>query len=116
MVPLKDYKSAARWSRESLTEDKTHITRDRTESKPSELPVRSRLTPGGRLVAHYLTKKVAAAQTEWLNGERIGGIPRLGGNAQRRLSKSERRVNRPYGGVITASALKDKYLRFTLEF
>ena len=108
MVPVIDYKSAARWFRESLTEDKTHITRDLTESKPSELLVLSRLRLGGRIVAHYLTKKVAPAQTEWLNGERIGGIPRLGGNKQRQLSKSERRVNRPYGGVITASALKDK--------
>jgi large subunit ribosomal protein L34e len=68
------------------------------------------VTPGGRLVAQYITKKANAPNTRWLNGERIGGLARVRAGTLKRLSKSSRRINRPYGGSITGSALKDRII------
>ena len=68
------------------------------------------MTLGGRLVAQYLKKKVRAPNTEWLNGERLGGLKRIRGTDLNRISKCARTVNRPYGGTLTSSALKDRII------
>jgi ribosomal protein L34E len=59
-------------------------------------------------VVQYLSKKVNPAQTAWLNGERIGGIPRVRSFQLKGLSKCKRTVSRAYGGQLTGSGLKDK--------
>ena len=69
-------------------------------------PVR---TPGNRIVAHYLTKRVnprLCAETK----TPLHGIPMLKTEQLRRMKKSKRTVSRPYGGVFCASVVKDRII------
>jgi large subunit ribosomal protein L34e len=70
-------------------------------------PVR---TPGNRLVAHYIEKRVngpVCAET----GKPLAGIPHVKTCQLRRMKKHQRTVSRPYGGVYCASVVKNRIIR-----
>ena len=74
-------------------------------------PVR---TPGNRLVAHYLEKRVngpVCAET----GKPLAGIPHVKTAELRRMKKNQRTVSRPYGGVYCASVVKERIVNAFME-
>ncbi|MHA1594662.1 MAG: 50S ribosomal protein L34e [Candidatus Baldrarchaeia archaeon] len=64
-------------------------------------------TPGGRVVIHYEKKKVDFAKCA-LCGKPLGGVPRLRPSELRKLPKSSRRPERPYGGYLCPNCLSRK--------
>ncbi len=58
-----------------------------------------RRTPGGRTVVHYEPRKPSVAKCA-LCGRPLNGVPRLRSSRLRRLAKTEKRPERPYGGYI----------------
>ena len=57
-------------------------------------------------------KKRAAVPKSYLNKlDRLGGIHRLRPSTNKRVSQTSRKVNRAYGGYITANDLKDRIIR-----
>jgi len=72
-------------------------------------------TPGGKLVFHILKKKAkgpACGDT----GKALIGLPRLRPVEYRRLKKRQKRVNRAYGGCLSAAAVRARIVRaFLIE-
>ncbi|KAG8087573.1 hypothetical protein GUJ93_ZPchr0010g8347 [Zizania palustris] len=66
-------------------------------------------TPGGRLVYQY-TKKRASGPKCPVTGKKIQGIPHLRPTEYKRsrLSRNRRTVNRPYGGVLSGTAVRER--------
>lgn len=73
-----------------------------------------RRTPGGRTVIHYRRKKVDWAKCANC-GSILNGVPRLRPSEMRKLSKSERRPNRPYGGYLCPRCLRREVIRRARE-
>ncbi|KAJ0048079.1 hypothetical protein Pint_15202 [Pistacia integerrima] len=73
-------------------------------------------TPGGKLV-YQTTKKRASGPKCPVTGKRIQGvcfkIPHLRPTEYKRsrLSRTRRTVNRPYGGVLSGSAVRERIIR-----
>ncbi|KAJ3695621.1 hypothetical protein LUZ60_000998 [Juncus effusus] len=69
-------------------------------------------TPGGKLVYQY-AKKRASGPVCPVTGKRIQGIPHLrpAEYTRSRLARNERTVNRAYGGVLSASAVRERVIR-----
>lgn len=69
-------------------------------------------TPGGRLV-YQTTKKRASGPKCPVTGKRIQGIPHLRPTEYKRsrLPRNRRTVNRPYGGVLSGSAVRERIIR-----
>ncbi|RCV33951.1 hypothetical protein SETIT_7G124100v2 [Setaria italica] len=69
-------------------------------------------TPGGRLVYQY-TKKRASGPKCPVTGKKIQGIPHLrpAEYKRSRLSRNRRTVNRPYGGVLSGQAVRERIIR-----
>uniref|UniRef100_A0A0E0I7D6 60S ribosomal protein L34 n=1 Tax=Oryza nivara TaxID=4536 RepID=A0A0E0I7D6_ORYNI len=76
-------------------------------------------TPGGRLVYQY-TKKRASGPKCPVTGKKIQGvcaanptIPHLrpAEYKRSRLSRNRRTVNRPYGGVLSGTAVRERIIR-----
>ncbi len=65
--------------------------------------------PGGRITIHYVKRKPKQAH-EAITKKPLHGIPRLIPVKFRKLSKSQRTVSRPYGGVLSHSSLKEKII------
>ncbi len=69
-----------------------------------------RRTPGGRVVIHYEKRKPGPARCA-ICGKPLNGVPRLPVYGLRKLAKTEKRPERPYGGYIChrclARALKE---------
>jgi len=65
-------------------------------------------TPGGRTVVHYEKRKPKAARCA-ICGKPLGGVPRERPVELRKLAKTERRPERPYGGHICPSCLRKLY-------
>ncbi|MEM1873340.1 MAG: 50S ribosomal protein L34e [Acidilobaceae archaeon] len=65
-----------------------------------------RRTPGGFTVVHYEKRKPGVAVCSRC-GKPLGGVPRLRSSGLRSLSKSKKRPNRPYGGVLCSSCLAE---------
>jgi large subunit ribosomal protein L34e len=65
-----------------------------------------RRTPGGRLVVHYEKRKPNPARCAKC-GKPLNGVPRLRPSRLRKLSKTAKRPERPYGGVYCASCLAE---------
>jgi len=62
-------------------------------------------TPGGKHNTHYSRHKPTAATCP-VTGEKLQGVPR-GRPAQiRKLSKTQKRPERPYGGVLSSRAMR----------
>ncbi|KAK4399795.1 60S ribosomal protein L34 [Sesamum angolense] len=69
-------------------------------------------TPGGKLV-YQSTKKRASGPKCPVTGKRIQGIPHLrpAEYKRSRLSRNRRTVNRPYGGVLSGGAVRERIIR-----
>ncbi|KAM7269472.1 hypothetical protein ACFE04_024969 [Oxalis oulophora] len=69
-------------------------------------------TPGGKLV-YQTTKKRASGPKCPVTGKRIQGIPHLRPTEYKRsrLSRNRRTVNRPYGGVLSGGAVRERIIR-----
>ncbi len=63
-----------------------------------------RRTPGGRTVVHYRSRKPGWARCA-LCGRPLNGVPRLRSSELRRLAKTEKRPERPYGGYLCHKCL-----------
>ncbi|KAL5658192.1 hypothetical protein ACJX0J_031355, partial [Zea mays] len=73
-------------------------------------------TPGGKLVYQY-TKKRASGPKCPVTGKKIQGIPHLrpAEYKRSRLSRNRRTVNRPYGGVLSGTAVRERIIRAFLS-
>ncbi|ABU82373.1 50S ribosomal protein L34e [Ignicoccus hospitalis] len=65
-------------------------------------------TPGGKTVVHFEKRKPKAARCA-ICGRPLGGVPRGRPVEIRKLSKTERRPERPYGGYICHACLMKFY-------
>eukprot|EP00441_Pelagodinium_beii_P020518 CAMPEP_0197678406 /NCGR_PEP_ID=MMETSP1338-20131121/89961_1 /TAXON_ID=43686 ORGANISM="Pelagodinium beii, Strain RCC1491" /NCGR_SAMPLE_ID=MMETSP1338 /ASSEMBLY_ACC=CAM_ASM_000754 /LENGTH=119 /DNA_ID=CAMNT_0043259345 /DNA_START=68 /DNA_END=427 /DNA_ORIENTATION=+ len=74
-------------------------------------------TPGGKLVAQYLTKSSNAPLCGAAGcNKRLQGIPRIRPKQFKNIAKSKRTVNRAYGGSLCAGCVRDRIMRaFMIE-
>ncbi len=74
-------------------------------------------TPGGRLVMQFLGKKGKAPRCAD-TGKQLYGIPALRPSQYRNLARRKRSVSRAYGGTLSASAVRQRYVSclFCLPF
>merc|ERR1711935_426374 len=69
--------------------------------------IRQVRTPGGRLVAQYVAKRVATPKSAIVTEPtRLGGLRRMRPHAYKLQSKHTRRVSRAYGGVFSHGEVK----------
>ena len=66
-------------------------------------------TPGGKLTIAYLAKKASVPKCGD-TGKPLFGIPAVRPFALKSLAKRKRTVNRAYGGVLSASAVRQRYV------
>lgn len=71
-------------------------------------------TPGGRLVWKRVEFKRGNARCAWCHQE-LHGTPALPKAEIRRLAKSSRRPERPYGGYICSRCLRLGLIRTVIE-
>lgn len=64
-------------------------------------------TPGGRTVIHYRKKKPSPAKCA-ICKKPLKGVPRVISSKLKRIPKSEKRPNRPYGGNLCSSCMREK--------
>ena len=90
----------------------TRITylRNKTYNTKSN-KIRKLRLPGGRLSVQYIKRASKGPQTYFKTKSRLSGLKRLRNPEYLALSKSQRRISRPYGGVLTPSEVKEKILR-----
>ncbi len=65
-------------------------------------------TPGGRVVIHYEPRRPGPARCA-ICGRPLHGVPRLRPVELRKLAKTEKRPERPYGGYICPRCLARLY-------
>jgi large subunit ribosomal protein L34e len=70
-------------------------------------------TPGGRTVVHYEKRKHSRAVCA-ICGRPLGGVPRGRPVELRKMAKTEKRPERPYGGYICSGCLRKLY-KFTVS-
>ena len=74
--------------------------------------IRQVRTPGGRLVAQYVAKRVATPKSAIVTEPtRLGGLRRMRPHAYKLQSKHTRRVSRAYGGVFSHGEVKNRIIR-----
>lgn len=66
-------------------------------------------TPGGENKLHYKKRKPSKAVCGSCKNE-LKGVPRLRPNDLKKLSKTERRPQRPYGGVLCSSCMRKQII------
>ncbi len=71
-------------------------------------------TPGGKLVLQYLQKK-AKGPVCGDTGKRLPGIPALRPYQYHTIPKGDRTVKRAYGGVLSGSAVRQRYVSFHVK-
>jgi len=64
-------------------------------------------TPGGKTVTHYRKRKPSKPQCSQC-GDVLKGVPRERPYKMARLSKSQKRPERPYGGVLCSKCTRIK--------
>ena len=62
--------------------------------------------PGGRTTTHYKKKKVKKSKCANC-GRLLSGVPRLSTSEIRKLPKTQRRPERPYGGHLCPQCLQE---------
>lgn len=62
-------------------------------------------TPGGRTVIHYRARKPKTACCP-VTGEVLKGVPRASPAERKRLAKTKKRPQRPFGGVLSSKAMR----------
>jgi large subunit ribosomal protein L34e len=65
----------------------------------------SKKTPGGRTVTHYRKKKPSPPKCAVCK-KPLKGVPRVIPSKLKRIPKSEKRPNRPYGGNLCSSCMR----------
>jgi len=65
--------------------------------------------PGGRLTIHYKRRRPSHAVDPYTK-EKLHGVPNLIPSKLKKLPKTKRRPNRPYGGVLSSSSLRKKII------
>ena len=73
--------------------------------------IRKLRVPGGRLTIQYMRKTAKGPQTASKTRSRLSGLRHLRNPQYATLSKTQRSISRPYGGVLTPSEVKDKIMR-----
>ena len=63
-------------------------------------------TPGGRTVTHYVKRKPSIAHCA-ICGAPLHGVPRERPVKMRNLPKSSKRPERPYGGYLCSSCMRE---------
>ncbi len=82
------------------------MTKPRFKSKSwRQLQVKA---PGGRLAIHYERKKPKFARCSNC-GRVLYGIPRVRSIEIKRVAKTERRPERPYGGNLCSSCMRELF-------
>jgi large subunit ribosomal protein L34e len=64
-------------------------------------------TPAARIVTHYSQRKPKQAHCGDCGGK-LKGVPRATPEQMKKLSKTERRPERPFGGVLCSSCTRNK--------
>jgi large subunit ribosomal protein L34e len=64
-----------------------------------------RVTPGGRVVTHYIRRRPKGAKCAMCK-KPLSGVPRVRQAQLSKLPKSSRRPNRAYGGYLCPACLK----------
>ena len=72
-------------------------------------------TPGNRAVVHYEAKKTKIAKCAGCQ-QPLKGVPRVARTEMRKLAKTKRRPERPYGGNLCSSCMRKKFKKEVLEF
>ena len=67
-----------------------------------------RKAPGGRVVTHYEPRKPKKAHCAGC-GAQLQGVPRLKPIQLGKLAKSEKRPERPYGGVLCSACMRQYF-------
>ena len=76
---------------------------------------KKRRMPGrGNMVIHYVRRNPSKATCP-ITKKQIHGIPRKRPAQMRKLTKTQRRPSRPYGGVISHTALENEITRKVLD-
>jgi large subunit ribosomal protein L34e len=65
-------------------------------------------TPGGRLVTHYSRRNPKAAKCSNC-GKKLPGVPRVRPTILKKIVKSKRRPERPYGGKLCSSCTRELF-------
>lgn len=65
-----------------------------------------RRTPGGRIAIHYEKRRPSKAKCA-ICGAELHGVPALRPSELSKLAKTEKRPERPYGGVICPACLRE---------
>ena len=93
--------------------------RRRLSYNTSSNKVRKVKTPGSKVVVQYVQKRAHGPRAPHDScdcGKRINGIAQLRPFAYKKLSKRQKTVSRPYGGVLCAGCVKSRIVRaFLLE-
>ena len=93
--------------------------RRRLSYNTSSNKIRKVKTPGSRVVVQYVQKRAHGPRAPHDScdcGKRINGIAQLRPFAYKKLSKRQKTVSRPYGGVLCAGCVKSRIIRaFLLE-
>ena len=67
-----------------------------------------RKVPGGRTVTHYKKGKMSIARCAKC-GKDLKGVPRKRPSELRKLPKSQRRPERPYGGNLCSECMREAF-------
>lgn len=67
-------------------------------------------TPGNQTVIHYRKEKTKIAKCGNC-GKSLRGVPRLRPSELRKLPKSKRRPERPYGGNLCSECMREMFKR-----
>ncbi len=93
--------------------------RRRLSYNTSSNKIRKVKTPGSKVVVQYVNKKAHGPQAPHDScdcGKRINGIAQLRPFGYKKLSKRQKTVSRPYGGVLCGGCVKSRIIRaFLLE-
>lgn len=79
----------------------------------SEARIKTRI-PGNKMKIHYIRRRPKYATCPITN-DKLHGVPRLRPAQLRKLSKTQRRPNRPYGGRISHKSLSNAIQEKVLE-
>jgi large subunit ribosomal protein L34e len=86
----------------------------RRSLRSRSLKRKQKRTPGNRKVIHYDSKKTKIAKCANC-GKPLKGVPRLARTGMRRLPKTKRRPERPYGGHLCSSCMRKKMRNRVVE-
>lgn len=65
-------------------------------------------TPGGKITVHYRKERPKTAKCSSC-GKELKGVPRLRQSELKRLPKSQRRPERPYGGILCSECMREVF-------